>query len=163
MDSATTERISLSGVPREGQLAEASSSSKPARVEVSPPSLHIPWCGPALCPFHRTDLEVVPQGAGNQPLTEAPAEPTAKQQDNTYQGDVSYWGKAAMSEGYFEDGSRHSSQGQQSLSSGLSPRDAHPRARPWDEDEGFRVSHYFTFPSPDPQASVVEEQNWVAA
>ncbi len=56
-----------------------------------------------------------------------------------YQGDVSYWGKQAMSDQYFEEGSIASSQNQQSLSSGLSPRDAHPRARSWDEDEGFRV------------------------
>ena len=56
-----------------------------------------------------------------------------------YQGDVSYWGKQAMSEEYFEDRSVASSQNQPSLSSGLSPRDAHPRARDWDEEEGYRV------------------------
>ncbi|KAK9826629.1 hypothetical protein WJX74_006747 [Apatococcus lobatus] len=71
----------------------------------------------------------------------SPAQP-ARQPEVAYQGDVSYWGKAAMSDEYFEKGSNHSSHGLQSFSSGLSPRDAHPRARSWDEDEGYRELAY---------------------
>ena len=74
------------------------------------------------------------------PVAASPSAKPVQASAPTYQGDVSYWGKAAMSDDYFEEGSNHGSNGQQSFSSGLSPRDAHPRARSWDEDEGYRVA-----------------------
>lgn len=109
---------------RPSALLPQQSLSPPAQSTQEPASLHQRHASPAA---------VIPPA---KPVQEpAPA----------YQGDLSYWGKAAMSDDYFEEGSNHSSHGRQSFSSGLSPRDAHPRARSWDEDEGYRVASYLFF------------------
>lgn len=53
-----------------------------------------------------------------------------------FEDDVSGWGRQVMEDQDYEDDEMSHA----SLSSGLSPRESRPRARPWDLAEGYKVN-----------------------